>query len=240
MREDMSKLLVERPRLGGGVKFQRNAHRKWQRIPIEERPRTEAIKDRWRQSKVELKGLNENLAPLMRFLRGQIGRLWDEVYSEICERINRDSAVQLHIWQHAMQAVLTDPRKIEEWKARARKFRTHGLMYVDPETGRFCEFGSLMVKRDVRAKRATMPWLIIVGGRSYRKIEGLWYEVELAPLPDERRPGWDAVMRKPTSQISRGELQKAYGKCVYAAKKRQLGSKEIAKLVAAIERLKSP
>jgi len=87
MRHDMAKVIVERPRWGGGMKFQRNAERKWQRVPLDERPRAEAIKERWRQSKVTLKQLNENLAPLRRFLRSRVGRPWDEVYSEICERI---------------------------------------------------------------------------------------------------------------------------------------------------------
>src|SRR5689334_8741261 len=110
MRPDMAKVIVERPRYGGGLKFQRNADRKWQCLPVDERPRAEAIKARWRQSKVQPKRLNENLAPLRRFLRSRVGRPWDEVYSEICERINRDSAVQLHIWQHLWDYVETDPR----------------------------------------------------------------------------------------------------------------------------------
>lgn len=239
MREDMSKLLVERPRLGGGVKFQRSARRKWQRIPIDEGPRAEAIKERWRQSKAGMKSLNENLAPLMRFLRRRIGRPWDEVYSEICERINRDSAVQLHIWQHLMMAVLLDSRKIEERISDQRRYCGRNWLYVDPRSKLLCEYKAEVTKRTIRARRREMPWLTVVSGRYHRRIDGLWYEIELAPLPHPASPAWDAVMRKSTAQLSRSDLQKAYGGCVYAARKRQLGKKEIAALIRAIERLRS-
>jgi hypothetical protein len=237
MRDGMSKLLVERPRHGGGVKFQRRARRKWQQIPIDEGPRAEANKERWRQTKGGMKSLNENLAPLMRFLRRRIGRPWDEVYSEICERINRNSAVQLHIWQHLMMAVLLDPRKIEERISDQRRYRAGYWLYVDPQSKLLCEGKAGMTKRVIREGRQSVPWLTVVSGRYYRRIDGLWYEVELAPFPHPTRPAWDAVMRKDTSQVSRGDLQKAYGGCVYAARKRQLGKTEIAALMQALERL---
>src|SRR5688500_11192928 len=102
MRDDMAKLLVERPRVGGGVKYPRGAERPWKGVPLDERPHKESIKFSWNRAKTCPKWLNENLAPLRRFLRSRCGRPWDEVYSEICQRINRDSAVQLHIWQHLM------------------------------------------------------------------------------------------------------------------------------------------
>jgi hypothetical protein len=235
MRADMAKLLVERPRLGGGVKFQRNADRKWQRLPLDERPRAEAIKERWRQSKVQLKHLNENLAPLCRFLRSRLGRPWDDVYSEICERINRDSAVQLHIWQHLMHFVETDPRKIQRILQRRRYWRNQ--FYVDPSSGRLIEVGPRETKCIRSSNRHSQPFLTIVEGRCYRRIDGIWYEVELAPIPPHRTSAWDAVLRRDTVQLGRGRLQEVYGRCVYAAKKRQLCKREIKRLRAAIEAL---
>ena len=54
MREDMAKVLVERPRKGGGVKYPRHAGRE----PLENRPRSEPIKSRYIRHP---KWLNENL-----------------------------------------------------------------------------------------------------------------------------------------------------------------------------------
>ena len=46
------------------------------------------------------RGLNENLAPLRRYLHAQIGRPWNKVFSEICAGIDRRNTVQQHIHQH--------------------------------------------------------------------------------------------------------------------------------------------
>src|SRR4051812_28161761 len=106
MRHDMANVLVERPRRGGGVKYPRGAGPFWGRVALEELPAREALKRPWVTCP---KSLNENLAPLRRFLLSRVGRPWDAVYGEICERINRDSAVQLHIWQHLMWEVARHP-----------------------------------------------------------------------------------------------------------------------------------
>jgi hypothetical protein len=238
MREDMAKLLVERPRYGRGMKFQRNAMRMWQRVAEEERPGFESIKARWDQSKVARKGLNENLAPLRRFLRSRLGRPWEDVYGEICERINRDSAVQLHIWQHLMWEVVTDPVKLERIRTERRYARWRDQFYVDPATRLLCELKPRLTKRILRAQRRRRRYVMVVEGRCYRRIGGIWYEVELAPLPEGERPVWDAILRKSTEFLTRGDLQHAYGKCVYAARKRQLNKREIVRLMDALRRLR--
>ena len=63
--------------------------------------------------------------------RSNVGRPWTKVYSEVCERINRDSAVQLHVWQHLMQDVCTDPYVIQGDVRRWPGFEWCRF-YVDP------------------------------------------------------------------------------------------------------------
>jgi len=46
------------------------------------------------------KDFGENLSPLWRYLQKQVGRNWDKVYSEICENMDRRSAVGGHIFEH--------------------------------------------------------------------------------------------------------------------------------------------
>jgi hypothetical protein len=51
------------------------------------------------------KVLNENLAPLRRFLQQRVGRSWDAVRSEICAVIAPRSAVQKHVLDHVAEMV---------------------------------------------------------------------------------------------------------------------------------------
>jgi hypothetical protein len=222
MRDDMDKILVERPRLGGGVKYPRGAEGKWGRISLDERPRREAIKRAWSDWRVQ-KHLNENLAPLRRFLRSRRGRPWDEVYSEIRERINPASPIQLHIWQHLMWEVARDRLAV----AKARRYGFRGF-YVDPETG-ILHSNPDRPRYRYRPSPSPIDFYVRFEGRYHLRIEGIWYEVDLAPLP--RWPVWDAVQRK-TTDVSGviAELPRIDGHLHYAVRKRQLGKKEIRRL----------
>ncbi|SDJ12619.1 hypothetical protein [Variovorax sp. OV700] len=119
MREDMDKVIVERPRRGGGVQ---GDGRKWRNS----RERGSYLG--MAQGYAYPKGLNENLAPLKRWLHKQVHRPWDKVYAELCSGIDRRSTVQAHIFQHIddfveRQAVLRDGEVwVSEswWRAVAR------------------------------------------------------------------------------------------------------------------------
>lgn len=90
MRKDMAKIIVERPRAGGERDRPRRA------AALDDLPKQEGIK----RPHTDRKDLNENLAPLVRFLDRNVGRPWNNVYSEISEQINVNSAVQAHIKRH--------------------------------------------------------------------------------------------------------------------------------------------
>lgn len=114
MREDMSKVLVERPRTGGCGKTNLRINRRDTRLACKK-----AIDDAdvettnyrsmkhvhflGRNSWGDKKELNENLRPLRRFLLSKVGQSWDKVYSEIMSGINLNNAVQYHVWQHLIQ-----------------------------------------------------------------------------------------------------------------------------------------
>jgi hypothetical protein len=90
MREDMYKVIVERPRRGkygyAGAARLRNDIDGPMRLGM--------------RAGYGYRALNENLAPLRRFLHAQIGRPWNKVFSEICAGIDRRNTVQQHIHQH--------------------------------------------------------------------------------------------------------------------------------------------
>jgi len=58
------------------------------------------------------KVLNENLAPLRRYLERQVGRKWDKVYAEISAQLRPTSAVQQHVRDHLHDFVAVTPREL--------------------------------------------------------------------------------------------------------------------------------
>lgn len=101
MREDMSKVIVERPRAHGGLARKQGRRTQGYRGDPESAPSKEPLRSRDARSK----SLNENLRPLVRYLRAQVGRPWDKVRSEMARHIRPTSAVQKHVLDHAKQYV---------------------------------------------------------------------------------------------------------------------------------------
>lgn len=96
MRSDMSKVIVERPRRGGGRDRKGRPAREFEDMPS---------KQSMKRGHSDLKELNENLTPLKRYLRKNVGRPWNKVFSEICENIRVDNAVQKHVRSHVYHYV---------------------------------------------------------------------------------------------------------------------------------------
>ena len=137
MRRDMFKIIVERPRTGRS--YERAAVTREANLDPDELPKMQSMKRRTNQSKQ----LNENLEPLKRFFRKQVGRPWDKVYSEVCENIDSNSTVQNHVRQHVPDLVHITVGKDESGKVfdKRRSYGGgfselwHGDLYVDPKTG---------------------------------------------------------------------------------------------------------
>jgi hypothetical protein len=103
MRTDIQKVIVERPRLLRG---------RWKNkktglcLTSQQKARAlDAAEDYdsgpgRAPSRQHEKKLNENLAPLERYLMRQVGRPWDKVYGEIRGSIDARSATGLHVLQH--------------------------------------------------------------------------------------------------------------------------------------------
>ncbi len=94
MRADMFKVIVERPRWGA-------SHASPVKLKKDRDPRTFiGLKRHAKLQAPYTKSLNENLAPLRRFIQKRIGRHWDDVFSEICAGLDTGSTVKMHVRQH--------------------------------------------------------------------------------------------------------------------------------------------
>jgi hypothetical protein len=108
---------------------------------LEDLPSKQGVRQRYNGS--DLRELNENLAPLKRFLRKQVGRPWNKVYSEISERLRSTSAVQQHVRDHVWDYVERHATIAEDGRVYGspRFLRWSPLplragdLYVHPATG---------------------------------------------------------------------------------------------------------
>jgi len=181
MRRDMAKVIVERPRYIEGIN---KGGKPYVKGDAEDLPKYEGMR-RPHIIGYSGKGLNENLAPLRRYLRSQVGRPWDKVFSEICENINVNSAVQAHIREHIgwyveKDVIMVDgiPHTLSRYNgltplASNNAWRVREHLYVNPETGILC------LARD-KKKKAEKPLLPIKIGEHefYDVINGNWFCVK--------------------------------------------------------------
>ena len=227
MREDMAKIIVERPRTGGGSKTPKGSIGRSQCIPLDELPSKQGMRRAWSGNR---KMLNENLAPLRRFIESKVGQPWNDVNSEIRQRVNLNSAVQLHIWQHVMDSVCIHANvrdgKIIHFGNPWRSYQ----YYVDPSTGVLCENPGYRSRWRQPEPKAP-DYIRIDQWSQYRKLNGIWFLVRLAPLPENPALAWDVVLRSHCTYIPASKLAEFYGCGGYAVSKRQLNTREIRKLI---------
>jgi len=142
MRPDMFHLLVERPRLRipkrNGSHYPRGSLKGRFEHDIEDAPTKLGMR-----FPHATKWLNENLAPLRRFLRAQLGRPWSKVRSEIRAVVDARSAVKLHILEHLDDFVVEHVEMVagvphyQHWgRLMPIVQRWRGMpMWVHPRTG---------------------------------------------------------------------------------------------------------
>jgi hypothetical protein len=100
MRSDMFEVIIERPRVQPNRRGRRKG-RKGEALRQQEAP----VREPMSRGRGGNKILNENLAPLRRFLQRRVGRPWNDVHREICALLNVRSAVQKHVLDHVDEMV---------------------------------------------------------------------------------------------------------------------------------------
>ena len=247
MRHDMSKVIVERPRRGSSSGAKKVHKQDWDTAVSHEGMRSPHRRN-WSG-----KELNENLAPLYRFLHSRVGQVWDDVYSEICANIKVTSTVQEHIRVHVKDMVET---KIwidddgEPWEMRNTPHKLSDSPYtkywVDPRDGLLKINNAKTYKQKnqelwaLRREEESAKTRSFADGTELRKSGGIWYQVTLeqVPLPATRTytrldgstytyevPGrkYDVILEK---TIETNHYN--YGRPIYyCATKRQISSKEL-------------
>ncbi len=233
MRPDMHKVVIERPRWNPGPgKNGRRAN-----LSDELQPKFEGIKRPHRHRK----GLTDLLGPLKRWLQAQVGRAWNDVYSEACAVIKPDSIIRAHVKTHLLQFVerhtfMHDGKVcVLEMGYRGRGIvpvdeRHYGwsLFFVHPETG-LLQVIPQISKRLWRTREpkpsVTIHW--IGNNLAVQQIRGLWFECHFEVVPvDVRFRAYDHALER---VVTRGELTRHDKKYHLCTLKRQLSGKALRK-----------
>ena len=204
MREDMFKVIVERPRWGS--RHAPKAKLRNDKVPGRKRAtgRRQALEQHG-----YTKCLNENLAPLKRYLMKQVGRPWDKVYSEISEHLDTGSTVKQHVRDHLTDFILINvsvdrdggfmatrhwggPQPPQHWWAK---------LYVDPNDGIIKRTDKLCRKLGVKdyrgklrndRKRRAQGWRfdhnlrVLTDTRVLVKLKGCWFQIDTDEVPTDK------------------------------------------------------
>ena len=258
MRPDMSKVIVERPRPGS----ERHVARRFRRLDPKHIDLSDDASDAYPRQighkraaalAGDRKSLNENLTPLRRYLVRQVGRPWDVVWSEISEHLRPSSTVQQHVRDHIQDfvAMRTAMRAgsvylVDRWGTpRPLADSSRPQLYVDPRSGLLCRNPKHRAYAPRQHRRREEAHLKALAGRMrvvdathqlHLLADGNWWEVTLAPIPQETVPGRfgsrlvdmpviDVVERAGLSPFPREDRYDRTG--VYATAKRALSAREI-------------
>lgn len=185
----MNKIIVERPRRGGYGGEDPRYLSDQRRMDLEDLPQRESMRRRWGSN---CKELNENLAPLRRFVESRVGLPWDDVYSEIRENLDASDATQYHILQHlegyvekntfldGVGAVCTIGYLGQPYVIGSNRYAGRE-MYVHPGTGILC----ITPARARRTRERNDDRVLGPKGsmEQYHRLHGVWYVLSLEKLP---------------------------------------------------------
>jgi hypothetical protein len=236
MRPDMHKVVAERPR--SGHSWTDSLPRP--KPPFDDSPRYESIMKRHTGRKWSVR----LLGPLRRWLRSQLGRPWNDVYSEACAVIKPNSVVRANIKTHLLELVerhvFMHNRKVYTLVFQNGSITPleelrfgFSLFYVHPETHLLCEMPHRpkFQWRDKNAEKraSTQRWLS--ESKLLRCLNGCWFECHVNSFPRRTLKG-DSPWRFDLAEkklVCRSQSRAIYGRDVFCISKRQLSRRELKK-----------
>lgn len=205
MRDDIAKVIVERPRRGGAAGRHSKQYRRevaWPRLLQEGReedsPTSEHIRRKWGWDRKEF---SDFLTPVYGFLRKSVGRPWDDVWSEISSHLSLGSTTQRHVLGHVFDYVELHAVELEDGTIASRDALNRGFtwfrsdFYVCPRTGDLCRHPDSVKSRKIRWRWT--PGFPVV---RFHRLDGIWYEVEFSKAPVVGR-GWSVSGQIFTSRV---------------------------------------
>jgi hypothetical protein len=150
MRNDFDKVLTEDPRRGSRAKF-RQVRRSKKNASFDGEfsgGKESMMTQRRNQQKQNRKTFGDHLNPLRKFIASQVGKRWNDVYSEICAKFDQRAQLKFHVHQHVfddfveLNTRLIDGKvcllnRWDGWKEVGTSYSRQDF-YVHPVTGALC------------------------------------------------------------------------------------------------------
>jgi hypothetical protein len=187
MREDMSKVVIERPRRGHRLPSSKTRLRVLRYDPDKEYDdlpkRVSGSRSKYIRAG-EIKYFSDLLSPLRRFLRKNVGRPWDLVYSEMKESLDDRKVTGRHVFEHVdweveTHAFIDGDGELYRCGYSGRQ-PVYGF-YVDPRTGLLCWSDNNPWRRargKSKTAREEITHIRLSANTCYVKMNGIWYFIE--------------------------------------------------------------
>lgn len=235
MRPDMGKCVIERPRRGSRTALSAKARHYGKIVEYDDGPDYEGLirlpvsrKQEGYNKTLGDKDFTDVLGPLHRYLRSSCGRLWNDVYSEIKQRLGNAGWSVQHIVSAHLDVAIRTYREVDGTVWFSDK---HGVpqvgglyydFYVEPETGILREGAPYRKWRSLPRESARTKPLEVVpleAGKEYRKIRGIWYLHEFS----------EVELKTPVF-LGGSFFRMKVEKQIISKSKRQLGKKQLKEL----------
>ncbi|MFL5729526.1 MAG: hypothetical protein ACJ75J_08575 [Cytophagaceae bacterium] len=223
-----------------------------QKLGVENAPQKEGI-DFVHKIASHQKDFNDDLQPLIRFIRSRVGKPWDKTYSELCSRMDKRSVSGLHVFNHIFDFVylhveLKDKKVWHLWGRQQLELTSHERwprFYVHPRTG-------ILLKAKTypkaRVQNSMMDFVEVDALRRCYKLNGIWYEIAFEEVqetirkniqPDGRyqvtfesniEPRLYHQFFPESGMPSSYDCILKFGRAIFPKSKRQLNSREIRRM----------
>jgi hypothetical protein len=178
---------IERPRGGMRISLRKVKGQKTFLVKLTEEATTDGLLSPYLiKPRNKTKWFSDCLGPLYQWLQSHVGQHWDDVYSKLCQILDITTLSGQHIVSHVWQYVERNVELIDgvPYRKILRPYCDRPLgywykqLYVHPETGILC-----LAKR-IRKVPEKKPddFVFVDAYHHYRKIDDLWYAIELADL----------------------------------------------------------
>lgn len=128
----MHEELIECYRNRWKIKKQKGYQKKYVGRDFEYARKQEGMKMRNGHTRLQ----SDNLQPMIRFLHSKVGKYWDRVYAELCQKMDKNSMLGQHLFTHLDEFVETKAY-IENGKIMGTKRGKPYQLYSTPWFTRF-------------------------------------------------------------------------------------------------------
>ncbi len=236
----LNEIVIERPRGGTRISQKKLTGFKKELNKITQEASQDGLLSPYLiKSRKKTKWLSDHLGPLRRFLRSKVGQPWNQVYSELCQRLDRNTVTGQHVLDHVWDYVERHVELIDgiayhksEWKCGqplGRGWRDD--FYVHPETGILCLGPRIPWKPQKPQPRTDV--VILDDFRQYRLIDDIWYLITFKAFPCCNEVSVRDVLQ---GVITNKDAKTIKGQRVYAAEKRQCNKKQIKLITSMLRR----